>query len=48
MDIKNLNKEEIEQLIKETEKILNNEKLHDNDRYLANHKIEVLRSLSIN
>ncbi len=48
VDIKNLNKEEIEQLIKETEKILNNEKLHDNDRYLANHKIEVLRSLSIN
>jgi len=48
VDIKNLNKEEIEQLIQETEKILNNEKLHDNDRYLANHKIEVLRSLSIN
>ena len=48
VDIKNLNKEEIEQLIKETEKILNDEKLHDNDRYLANHKIEVLRSLSIN
>ena len=48
VDIKNLNKEEIEQLIKETEKILNNEKLHDNDRYLANHKIEVLRTLSIN
>ena len=48
VDIKNLNKKEIEQLIKETEKILNDEKLHDNDRYLANHKIEVLRSLSIN
>ena len=48
MDIKNLNKEEIEQLIKETEKILNDEKLHDGERYLANHKIEVLRSLSIN
>ena len=48
VDIKNLNKEEIEQLIKATEKILNDEKLHDNDRYLANHKIEVLRSLSIN
>ena len=48
VDIKNLNKEEIEQLIKETEKILNDEKLHDDSRYLANHKIEVLRSLSIN
>ena len=48
VDIKNLNKKEIEQLIKETEKILNDKKLHDGDRYLANHKIEVLRSLSIN
>ena len=48
VDIKNLNKEEIEQLIQETEKILNDEKLHDDGRYLANHKIEVLRSLSIN
>ena len=48
MDIKNLNKEEIDQLIKETEKFLNGEKLHDSERYLANHKIEVLRSLSIN
>ena len=48
LDIKDLNKETIELLIKETEKILSNEKLADNNRYLANHKIDVLRSLSIN
>ena len=48
MDIKNLNKEEIDQLIAEAEKILSDEKINDNGRYLANHKIEVLRSLNLN
>ena len=48
INIKNLNKENIDQLITETEKILNDEKLNDNNRYLANHKIEVLRSLNLN
>ena len=48
INIKNLNKEKIELLITETEKILNNEKLNDDNRYLANHKIEVLRSLNLN
>ena len=48
IDIKNLKKEKIEILIKETENLLNNEKLNDNDRYLANNKIEALRSLDIN
>ena len=48
INIKNLNKEKIDQLITETEKILNDEKLNDNNRYLANHKIEVLRSLNLN
>ena len=48
IEIRNLNKERIDQLISETEKILNDEKLDDNNRYLANHKIDVLRSLSIN
>ena len=47
-NIKNLNKEKIDQLITETEKILNDEKLNDNDRYLANHKIDALRSLDLN
>ena len=48
INIKNLNKEKIDQLITETEKILNDEKLNDNNRYLANHKIEALRSLNLN
>jgi len=48
VDMKNLNKEKINQLISETEKILDNEKLDDDNRYLANHKIDVLRSLSLN
>ena len=48
VDIKNLNKEKIALLIEETEKILNDEKLNDDDKYLANHKVEVLRSLSTN
>jgi ATP synthase F1 epsilon subunit len=48
LNVKNLNKKEIDQLITETEKLLNNEKLHDDDRYLANHKIDELRSLNFN
>ena len=48
INIKNFNKENIDQLIIETEKILNEEKLDDNNRYLANHKINVLRSLNLN
>ena len=48
INIKNLNKEKIDQLITETEKFLNDEKLNDDNRYLANHKIEALRSLNLN
>ena len=48
INIKNLNKEKIDQLITETEKILNDEKLNDDNRYLANHKINALRSLNSN
>ena len=48
IDIKNLNKEKIDLLITETEKILKNEKLNDDNRYLANHKIDVLRTLNLN
>ena len=48
INIKNLNKEKIDQLITETEKILNDEKLNDDNRYLANHKIDILRSLNLN
>ena len=48
INTKNLNKEKIDQLITETEKILKDEKLNDNNRYLANHKINALRSLNLN
>ena len=48
INIKNLNKEKIDQLITETKKILNDEKLNDDGRYLANHKIDVLRYLDLN
>ena len=48
INIKNLTKEKIEQLITETEKILNDEKLDDDNRYLANHKINALRLLNLN
>ena len=48
INIKNLNKTKIELLITETEKILKNEKLSDNNRYLANHKINILQSLNYN
>jgi ATP synthase F1 epsilon subunit len=48
INIKNLNKEKIDQLITEAEKILKDEKLNDNNRYLANHKINALRSLNLN
>jgi ATP synthase F1 epsilon subunit len=48
IDIKNLNREKIDQLITETEKILKDEKLNDDNRYLANHKINALRSLDLN
>ena len=48
INIKNFNKDSIDQLIVETEKILNDEKLDDNNRYLVNHKINTLRSLKLN
>ena len=48
INTKDLNKEKINQLITETEKVLNDEKLNDDKRYLANHKIEAIRSLNLN
>ena len=48
INIKDFNKDNIDQLITETEKILNDEKLDDENRYLANHKINALRSLNLN
>ena len=48
INIKNLTQETVKQLITETEKVLNEEKLNDDNRYLANHKIDVLRSINLN
>ena len=48
INMKDFNKDNIDQLIIETEKILNDEKLDDDNRYLANHKINALRSLNLN
>ena len=48
LDIRDLSKEKINQLITETQKILDNNKLNDNNRYLISHKIDALRSLSVN
>ena len=48
INVKELNREKIDLLISKTEKILNDEKLDDNSKYLANHKIDTLRSLSLN
>ena len=48
INTKNLNGEKINELIAETEKILNDGKLNDDNRYLTNHKIDTLRSLKVN
>ena len=48
LDIRDLNKEKINQLITKTKKILDNNKLNDDNRYLANHKFDALRLLSVN
>ena len=48
INIKNLNKEKIDQLKTEAENILKNGKLIDNNKYLVNHKINALRSLNLN
>ena len=47
-DIKNLKKLEINQMISDSEKELNNENIKDDMRYLINQKIDTLRSLSLN
>ena len=47
-DIKNLKKLEIDQMISDSEKELNNENINDDTRYLINQKIDTLRSLSLN
>ena len=47
-DIKNLEKLEINKMIRDSEKELNNENIEDDTRYLINQKLDTLRSLSLN
>ena len=47
-DIKNLEKLEINKMIRDSEKELNNENIEDGTRYLINQKLDTLRSLSLN
>ena len=48
LDIKNLEKSEINKMISDSEKELNNENIEDGTKYLINQKIDTLRSLSLN
>jgi len=48
INTKNIKKEEINQLISETENNIDDQKLDDQEKYLASHKLDVLRSLILN
>ena len=47
-DIKNSDKSKIQEMIKEAESNLADEKLDDQKRFIISQKVEVLRSLSLN
>ena len=47
VNIKDLSKDKITQLISEAKKIVDNEKINDDKRYLANQKIDSLKLLSL-
>ena len=47
-NLKDIDKSYINNSISEAEKELNNEEIDDQKRFLLNHKVEVLKSLSIN
>ena len=47
-DLKNINKDEVNNSISDTEKELLKEDLNDQNRFLINHKIDILKSLSVN
>ena len=48
INLKDLKKEKIDQLIIESEKILNDQKINDDVKYLTIHKINTLKSLNLN
>ena len=47
-DIKDVNKKHVSDEIQEAEKELNKDDLNDQKRFLLNHKVEVLKFISIN
>ena len=47
-DLKNINKDEVNNSILDTEKELLKDDLNDQKKFLLNHKIEVLKSISLN
>ena len=47
-DIKDVNKKHVSDEIQDAEKELNKNDLNDQKRFLLNHKVEVLKSISIN
>ena len=47
-DLKNINKNEVNNSISDTEKELLKDDLDDQKKFLLNHKIEVLKSISLN
>ena len=48
INLKDLNKEKIDEIIKKTETSLKKNKLNDDEKYLVNHKIDTLRSVNLN
>ena len=48
VNIKDANKDEIKNSIQEAEKELSNENIDDQKKFLLNHKLEVLNSITIN
>jgi len=47
-DIKKIDKKEVSNILAKTEKDLQNSDVSDQERYLIDHKIEVLKSLTLN
>ena len=47
INIKNLTKQFLENLLKETEEKLSEENVNDQDRYILNHKIDIIKEIRI-
>ena len=48
VNVKNVNKDEVNNSISDTEKELLRDDLDDQKKFLLNHKIEVLKSINLN